>query len=78
MLSHCLFQPQFMHLAQIWTKFQDEMVMLSVLSNLLLNLESFVQVLSGRYSHYLLIKSEMQTLTFQLSASALCKIFSFV
>ena len=39
-----MLQPQFMHLAQIWAKFQDEMVMLSVLSNLLLNLESFVQV----------------------------------
>jgi len=33
-----------MHLAQIWAKFQDEVVMLSVLSNSLLNLESFVQV----------------------------------
>jgi len=33
-----------MHLAQLWVKFQDEMVMLSVLSNLLLNLESFVEV----------------------------------
>jgi len=37
-------QPQFMHLAQIWAKFQDEMVMLSVLSNFLLNLEAFLKV----------------------------------
>jgi len=44
-IEHCaLLQPQFMHLAQIWSKFQDEMVLLSVLSNLLLNLESFLQV----------------------------------
>jgi len=39
-----LLQPQFMHLAQIWGRFQDDMVMLSVLSNLLLSLESFVRV----------------------------------
>lgn len=35
--------PQFMHLAQIWTSFQDEMVLLSVLSNILVSLEPFSQ-----------------------------------
>jgi len=34
-----------MHLAQIWTSFQDEMVLLSVLSNILVSLEPFSQVL---------------------------------
>jgi len=38
-----------MHTAQIWAKFQDEMVMLSVLSNFLLNVESFLQVDRGAY-----------------------------
>jgi hypothetical protein len=36
--------PQFMHLAQIWASFQDEMVMLSVLSNILSSLEPFMKV----------------------------------
>ena len=39
----CL-QPQFMHLALIWTSFQDEMVLLSVLSNILVSLEPFTRV----------------------------------
>ena len=38
-----LFQPQFIHLAQIWSGFQDEMVLLSVLSNILASLEPFVR-----------------------------------
>ena len=29
-----LFQPQFIHLSQLWSGFQDEMVLLSVLSNI--------------------------------------------
>ncbi|KAK2176817.1 hypothetical protein NP493_637g01014 [Ridgeia piscesae] len=33
--------PQFIHLAQIWSGFQDEMVLLSVLSNILVSLEPF-------------------------------------
>lgn len=36
--------PQFIHLSQIWTAFQDEMVHLSVLSNILVSLEPFVRV----------------------------------
>ncbi|XP_067935310.1 cilia- and flagella-associated protein 206-like isoform X2 [Watersipora subatra] len=35
--------PQFIHLAQIWSGFQDEMVLLSVLSNILASLEPFVK-----------------------------------
>ncbi|CAD5116297.1 DgyrCDS5203 [Dimorphilus gyrociliatus] len=35
--------PQFIHLSQIWTAFQDEMVHLSVLSNILVSLEPFVR-----------------------------------
>lgn len=35
--------PQFIHLAQIWTGFQDEMVLLSVLSNILVSLEPFTR-----------------------------------
>lgn len=34
-----------MHLAQIWSSFQDEMVLLSVLSNILVSLEPFPQVI---------------------------------
>ena len=37
------FQPQFIHLAQIWSGFQDEMVLLSVLSNILVSLEPFTR-----------------------------------
>jgi hypothetical protein len=33
-----------MHLAQIWTSFQDEMVLLSVVSNILVSLQPFVLV----------------------------------
>ncbi|CAF5156257.1 unnamed protein product, partial [Rotaria magnacalcarata] len=33
--------PQFMHLATIWFGFQDEMVLLSVLSNILYSLEPY-------------------------------------
>lgn len=36
-------QPQFIHLAQVWSGFQDEMVLLSVLSNILASLEPFVK-----------------------------------
>ena len=36
-------QPQFIHLAQIWSGFQDEMVLLSVLSNILVSLEPFTR-----------------------------------
>lgn len=35
--------PQFIHLAQIWSGFQDEMVLLSVLSNILVSLEPFTR-----------------------------------
>lgn len=35
--------PQFIHLAQIWSGFQDEMVLLSVLSNILVSLEPFAR-----------------------------------
>ncbi|ELU04875.1 hypothetical protein CAPTEDRAFT_163417 [Capitella teleta] len=35
--------PQFIHLAQIWNSFQDEMVLLSVLSNILVGLEPFTR-----------------------------------
>ena len=37
-------QPQFIHLAQIWSGFQDEMVLLSVLSNILVSLEPYSRV----------------------------------
>lgn len=37
-------QPQFIHLAQLWSSFQDEMVLLSVLSNILASLEPFTRV----------------------------------
>lgn len=36
--------PQFINLAHIWTGFQDEMVLLSVLSNILGSLEQFAEV----------------------------------
>ena len=36
-------QPQFINLAQIWSGFQDEMVLLSVLSNILVSLEPFTR-----------------------------------
>lgn len=36
--------PQFIHLAQIWSGFQDEMVLLSVLSNILVSLEPYTRV----------------------------------
>ena len=36
--------PQFIHLAQIWSGFQDEMVLLSVLSNILVTLEPYTRV----------------------------------
>lgn len=39
-----LLQPQFITLAHIWTGFQDEMVLLSVLSNILASLEPFTKV----------------------------------
>jgi len=42
--------PQFMHLAQIWSNFQDEMVMLSVLSNILVSLEPFMKVQQQMFS----------------------------
>lgn len=35
--------PQFIHLAQIWSGFQDEMVLLSVLSNILVSLEPYTR-----------------------------------
>ena len=35
--------PQFINLAQIWSGFQDEMVLLSVLSNILASLEPFTR-----------------------------------
>lgn len=35
--------PQFIHLAQIWSGFQDEMVLLSVLSNILVSLDPFTR-----------------------------------
>ncbi|KAK7499331.1 hypothetical protein BaRGS_00009306 [Batillaria attramentaria] len=35
--------PQFIHLAQLWSGFQDEMVLLSVLSNILASLEPFTR-----------------------------------
>ncbi|GFR85704.1 cilia- and flagella-associated protein 206 [Elysia marginata] len=35
--------PQFIHLAQLWSSFQDEMVLLSVLSNILASLEPFTR-----------------------------------
>ena len=37
-------QPQFVHLSQVWTGFQDEMVFLSVLTNSIVNLEPFGKV----------------------------------
>lgn len=43
-LFFCLFQPQFITLAHLWTGFQDEMVLLSVLSNILASLEPFAKV----------------------------------
>jgi len=39
-----LFQPQFIHLSQLWSGFQDEMVLLSVLSNILASLDPFTRV----------------------------------
>ena len=44
------FQPQFIHLSQIWSGFQDEMVLLSVLSNILVSLEPFTRVSTENYS----------------------------
>lgn len=41
--TNAMLQPQFIHLAQIWSGFQDEMVLLSVLSNILASLEPFVR-----------------------------------
>ncbi|XP_063433973.1 cilia- and flagella-associated protein 206-like [Mytilus trossulus] len=35
--------PQFIHLSQLWSGFQDEMVLLSVLSNILASLEPFTR-----------------------------------
>ncbi|XP_064603017.1 cilia- and flagella-associated protein 206-like [Liolophura sinensis] len=35
--------PQFIHLSQLWSGFQDEMVLLSVLSNILVSLEPFTR-----------------------------------
>ncbi|KAK2151646.1 hypothetical protein LSH36_356g06008 [Paralvinella palmiformis] len=35
--------PQFIHLSQIWSGFQDEMVLLSVLSNILVSLEPYTR-----------------------------------
>ena len=43
-LFFCDFQPQFITLAHLWTGFQDEMVLLSVLSNILASLEPFTKV----------------------------------
>lgn len=36
--------PQFINLAHIWASFQDEMVLISVLSNILANLDQFTVV----------------------------------
>ncbi|PAA67666.1 hypothetical protein BOX15_Mlig012917g1, partial [Macrostomum lignano] len=36
--------PQFVHLSEIWSGFQDEMVLLSVLTNILNNLDAFSRV----------------------------------
>jgi len=44
-------KPHFMQLANIWIGFQDELVLISVLSNVLYNLEPFAMV---RYSYYLI------------------------
>ena len=42
----CFFfsKPQFIQLATIWIGFQDELVLISVLSNVLYNLEPFAMV----------------------------------
>ncbi|PVD30240.1 hypothetical protein C0Q70_09502 [Pomacea canaliculata] len=42
--------PQFIHLAQLWSGFQDEMVLLSVLSNILASLEPFTRGHSELFS----------------------------
>ena len=44
MFLFVLFQPQFIHLSQLWSGFQDEMVLLSVLSNILASLDPFTRV----------------------------------
>lgn len=46
--------PQFIMLAHIWTGFQDEMVLLSVLSNILASLEPFTKVHREMFSDELL------------------------
>ena len=38
-------KPQFIQLANIWIGFQDELVLISVLSNVLYNLEPFAMVI---------------------------------
>lgn len=42
--------PQFIHLAQLWSGFQDEMVLLSVLSNILASLEPFTRCHRGLFT----------------------------
>lgn len=38
--------PQFISLAHLWTAFQDEMVLISVWTNILSSLDQFFQVMS--------------------------------
>lgn len=42
-ISSLMFQPQFLNLSEIWSGFQDEMVLLSVLTNILNNLDAFTR-----------------------------------
>ncbi len=44
-VSFNYFKPQFIQLATIWIGFQDELVLISVLSNVLYNLEPFAMVI---------------------------------